>query len=54
MEIDKEQLEDSIEYFDTMLQQLIGDPPDDFNIQRFGKHYNVLRNSLALYMKQDD
>ena len=53
MQVDLEQLEDSVEYFDTMIQQLIGDPPDDFNIKRFGRHYNVLRNALALYMKQE-
>ncbi len=54
MKVDKEQLEDSIEFFDNMLQQLIGDPPEDFNIKRFGRHYNVVRNALALYMKQEN
>ena len=53
-QVDVEQLKDSLEFFDGMLQQLIGDPPEDFNVKRFGKHYNVLRNALALYMKQED
>lgn len=53
MEPNKEDLQYAIEYFDKLTNELIANPPEDFNIKSYGKHYNTIRNALAYYTKED-
>lgn len=52
--VNKEDLDYSIEYFDKLVMELMTDPPEDFNVKSFGKHYNTIKNALAYYMKEED
>ena len=53
MDINKEDLQYSIEYFDKLVVELMSNPPEDFNVKSFAKHFNAIKNALAYYTKED-
>ena len=51
--VDKEKLEESMEYFDDVMQKLVGENPEWFDPKWCIKHYNIVRNALAFYMVEE-
>ena len=53
MKVERDKLENSIEFFDDMLNDLLAQPPENLNIKQFGKHYNIIKNHLAYFLSDN-
>lgn len=51
--MDKKKLQESIDRFDDLINAVVTNPPENFNLLQIATDYNAIKNALAEFMKDD-
>jgi len=54
MQIDKKELDESLQFFDAAMNDIVSYPPESVNPMQLVTHYNKIKNVLALVLKEND
>jgi len=54
MSIDKAELQESLEFFDNAMNDIVAHPPESVNPMQLVTHYNKIKNVLALMLKDKE
>lgn len=52
--MDIEKLQEALDYFDVAINDVVGHRYENINGMQLAIHYNQIRNSLALFMKEHE
>lgn len=54
MQIDIKELNESLQFFDESMNDIVAHPPESVNPMQLVTHYNKIKNVLALVLKEKD